>query len=370
MKRVVVKIGSSLLTDDSAALCTSKLNTLVTAIAGLQAAQTQVIMVTSGAIAAGFTELGFATKPQKVEQKQAAAAVGQGILMHAYRQSFLRYEQRTAQILLSRKDFSERESYTNALNTMSLLVDRGVIPIINENDSVATRELTFGDNDILAALVASLVHADLVILLTDIDGLYSGNPRVDPNAEKLHEVDEVTADILAVASTHGSAVGTGGMYAKVKAAEVALSMGCPLYVGQGNGLTTDTLAAIVEGRGDGTYFGRSQAPMRRKRQWIAYHAPIDGKIVVDQGAEEALAAGKSSLLPVGVIAVEGDFSADSVVAILSANAHLIARGIVRYSSDELKEVKGMNSEKVRTITRREKIDVVNRDNLVVVLPFD
>jgi glutamate 5-kinase len=354
-----------LLTGSRGALSREKLDTHVSAIAAARQAGHEVLVVSSGAIAAGFPELGYTEKPKVLEQKQAAAAVGQGILMHAYRESFLRFNMPVAQILLSRKDFSVRESYNNALNTISLLLERGVVPIINENDTVATREITFGDNDVLSALVGTLVHADLVVILTDIDGLYTGNPRTNPAASKVEWVPAVTDEILSLADTHGSAVGTGGMLAKVRAAEVALSLGSRLYVGTGVGQPSDHILDILSERGGGTYFGEQVTPMQRKKQWIAYHAAILGKVVVDDGAVQALLSGKHSLLPVGVRDVFGDFKSDDTIEILDPNGRIIGKGVSSLAASELLQVAGQSTAEACVRLQRDKIQVVHKDNLVL-----
>ena len=363
-KTVVVKIGSSLLTGARGVLSRDMLDAHCTAVASLRKVGHTVLIVSSGAIAAGFSELGFVERPKSVQHKQAAAAVGQSILMHAYRESFLASDITVAQVLLSRKDFAIRESYNNALNTLSFLMERGVVPVINENDTVATREITFGDNDVLSALVGTLVHADMVIILTDIDGLYTGNPRTDATAARIDRVQTITPEIFSLADAHGSSVGTGGMLAKIKAAEVALSLGSRLYVGSGINQPEDHLLRVLEGKGTGTYFGAEPTPMQRKKQWIAYHSEVCGRVMIDQGAEYALISQGTSLLPVGVIAVSGSFRVDDVIEVLNHEGILLGKGVARLTIDEVRQVLGCASPRVRELLGRDKVEVIHRDNFV------
>ncbi|HJV46123.1 MAG TPA: glutamate 5-kinase [Bacillota bacterium] len=361
--RVVVKIGSSSLTEEEGGIAHTKLNDHVDALASLINQGHEVILISSGAVAAGFTALGFHSRPTTIEMKQASAAVGQGQLIHTYSQSFARYNIPVAQILLTRRDFSSRKMYINAHNTMSALLGRGAIPIINENDTVSVDELTFGDNDMLSALVAGFLHADLLIILTDTDGLYNANPKTDPNAQKLDYVPRVTKEIEEMAGGAGSKVGTGGMRSKVIAAQTALSFGVRVFVGFGQG--EDKLIRIIQGEGAGTYFGSDHlSNMKSKKQWIAFHADVMGSIVVDQGAKTALLELGKSLLPSGITDVHGTFSEGDVIEVITSEGEKIGKGLINYSSQAIEKVKGNSSEVAMAIAKASKPEVIHRDEWV------
>ncbi|MFV9509687.1 glutamate 5-kinase [Tepidibacillus sp. LV47] len=253
--RIVIKIGSSSLTDQHGFLSHKKLEHHVKEIVKLLKAGHEVVLVSSGAVAAGFHLLGFEERPETIEGKQAAAAIGQGLLIQAYSEAFQKYHYTVAQILLTRNDFSNQKQYYYAYRTLSMLIKHSIIPVINENDTVAIDELTFGDNDQLSALVAGLIHADLLLLLTDIDGLYYSDPRSNPNAKKITYLEEITSQIENIASENGSKFGTGGMKSKIYAAKLALSFGVNVYIGKA--ITNCSFLDIIQGHGEGTYIGRS-----------------------------------------------------------------------------------------------------------------
>ena len=362
-QRIVVKIGSSSLTNVNGGLCKEKLIEHVAALSKLKKEGHEVVLISSGAVAAGFTDLGYPTRPVTLAGKQAAAAVGQGLLMQGYAEQFRKEGIVTAQLLLTRHDFSQQEQYNNAYSTLSELLKRGVLPIINENDSIAVEELTFGDNDMLSALVSGLVHADFLIILTDINGLYDDNPRQNPNAKKYAFLPAVTDELLVMAKGAGSKVGTGGMRSKIEAAKTALSLGVKVFIGKGEG--PDKLLDIVSGKGDGTYIGYSiHGSMKNKKQWIRLHSMVSGQIHIDAGAERAMIKNGKSLLPAGVKQVSGMFKAGDVVEVLNEKGERIGKGQINFTSEELVQIKGFSSEEARKLTNREKPEVIHRDNWV------
>ena len=361
--RVVVKIGSSSLTEPNAGLSTEKLTQHVSALAESHASGREVILVTSGAIAAGFRNLGLKSRPSRIEEKQAAAAVGQVKIMEAYVQAFARHQINVGQILLTRQDFSNRDSYNNALRTFTTLLKHRIIPIVNENDSVATGEINFGDNDVLAALVASLIKAEMLILLTDTDGLYDSDPSRSKSAKRIERVERVTSEILEGAKSTTSKAGTGGMYSKVRAASQAMANGIQVFVGQGG--KDDAIERIISGEGRGTYFGKSVTRgLRTKKQWIAFHAEPCGRITIDRGAVVAILERGKSLLPVGVKELSGGFKAGEVVEVFSNDGQLVGKGISNYSAANLRRVlgKSLNGEKSGKVKQR--LEVIHRDDWV------
>ncbi|MCJ8006485.1 glutamate 5-kinase [Lederbergia wuyishanensis] len=363
-QRIVVKIGSSSLTNDRGEIDQEKLNDHVQAVAKLRQARHEVILVSSGAVAAGFARLGYPSRPVTIKGRQAAAAVGQSVLIQSYIEKFSEYRIIPAQILLTRNDFSNRERYRNAFATIMELLERGILPIINENDTVSVEELTFGDNDMLSALVSGFIHADQLIILTDINGLYDSNPRQNPLAKKLDVLNEITEEMLEGTNEVGSKVGTGGMRSKLLAAKKATSLGVPVFIGKGQG--PDKLQEILHGNGDGTYISSADfPPINTSRQWIAFHSESTGKIYVDQGAEEAILYNGKSLLPAGVFKIHGTFQKGDVVEVYGMNG-LIGKGEVSYSSNELMmEIKRRNEEK-RTEALAPSVEVIHRNRWVQV----
>jgi glutamate 5-kinase len=341
-KRIVVKIGSSSLTNEKGAIDQEKLNDHVQALAALRQEGHEVLLVSSGAVAAGFTCLGYPSRPVTLKGKQAAAAVGQSLLIQSYIDKFSAFELVPAQILLTRTDFSNRERYRNAYFTIMELLERRILPIINENDTVSVEELTFGDNDMLSALVSGLIHADQLIILTDINGLYDADPRANPLAKKMDILENITDEMVSFAEGAGSKVGTGGMRSKLLAARMALSLGVPVFIGHGKG--AGKLMDILAGNGDGTYIQNSTlTSINTGRQWIAFHSEVSGEIYVDKGAEEAILFRGSSLLPAGIFKVSGHFQKGDVVEVYGSDG-LLGKGEVSYSSDELRNVIGKSSQ--------------------------
>lgn len=367
MKRIVVKIGSSLLTNKNGGLSESKLNEHADALAYLKKQGYEVILISSGAVAAGFSELGYPSRPVTLAGKQATAAVGQGLLVQAYTETLKAHGIVAAQLLLTRKIFGNEAQYGNVYNTLTELLKRSVLPIINENDSVAVDELTFGDNDMLSALVSGLVHADFLIMLTDINGLYESNPQTNPTAKRYDFLPSITEDLFNhTKNDSGSKFGTGGMTSKLSAAHTALSLGVHTFVGTGSG--QEKLLDILNGKGDGTYIGdRKPHNLNKPKQWIALHSPISGKIEIDEGAELAIMSNGKSLLPAGIKAFEGMFDIGDVVEITNANKTVIGRGQVNYSSSDLNRIKGLASADAMVKTERSRPEAIHRDRLVLSL---
>ncbi|MDC3414210.1 glutamate 5-kinase [Terrihalobacillus insolitus] len=362
-QRIVVKIGSSSLTNSDGSLCTEKITEHVTAISKLTKQGDEVILISSGAVAAGFPVLGYRTRPVTLAGKQAAAAVGQGLLMQKYYEYFQLEGIVTAQLLLTRQNFSQQDQYNNAYSTLTELLKRGVLPIINENDSIAVDELTFGDNDMLSALVSGLTHADFLIILTDINGLYDGIPHKHSQAKKYTFLPEITDDLLAIAGKAGSKVGTGGMRSKLEAVKTALSIGVQAFIGKGEG--TNKLLDIASGKGDGTYIGYSiNASVKNKKQWIGIHSNVAGRIVIDAGAECAVLINGKSLLPSGVKALSGTFESGDVVEVWSEKGDLIGKGQINFTAEELALIKGYSNQEAKVKTKRDRAEVIHRNNWV------
>lgn len=361
---VVVKIGSSSLTTASGTISEEKIRDHIEALAFIKKQGHEVILISSGAVAAGFGALGYPSRPKSVAGKQAAAAVGQALLMQHYISHFKPFGIVPAQILLTRQDFYSLERFHNLYNTINELLQRGMLPIINENDSVSIEELTFGDNDMLSALVSGFLHANALIILTDINGLYDGNPKVLKEAKKYHFIPRIYDDLLEVAGDSGSSLGTGGMKSKLLAAKKALSFGVSVFVGTGKG--KEKLLHILEGKGDGTYIGGSfQTQMQMKKQWIAFHSQPAGIVEIDAGAELAIVTNGKSLLPVGVTKVIGEFNAMDVVEVHNQQGELIGKGQIYYSSKNLQMVKGLPSEQSKNFSINKRAEVIHRNNWVI-----
>ncbi len=334
-QRIVIKIGSSSLTGKNGALSIEKVRLYVEAIANVKRAGHEVVLISSGAVAAGFSKLGYPTRPVTIAGKQAAAAVGQALLMQAYIDEFAKHAMTPAQLLLTRDDFSDQTRYSNAYSTLNELLKRGAIPIINENDSISIVELTFGDNDMLSALVSGLCHASTLCMMTDVNGLYDANPQTNKNAKKIHYIPKLTKELLALAGDSGSSVGTGGMKSKASAAQTALSLGVDVFIGKGEHV--DMFLDIMTGKGDGTYIGsfQSEPVMPMKKQWIALHSTSAATVTIDAGAAQALLKGGKSLLPVGVVAVDGDFTEGDVINVMNEQEELLGKGKASMDITEL-----------------------------------
>ncbi|WP_416150560.1 glutamate 5-kinase [Salipaludibacillus sp. HK11] len=355
-KRVVVKIGSSSLTEKDGQLSVAKLRKFVEAIASFKTNGHEVILISSGAVAAGFRSIGYPTRPVTVSGKQAAAAVGQSLLMQGYAEAFHEKGLITAQLLLTRQDFLQEVQYENASNTLKELLKRHVIPIINENDSTVIEELTFGDNDMLSALVSGFLHADHLFILTDIDGIYDSNPVTNPQARKFPFLSEITDDLFEKAQGSSSKVGTGGMLSKLHAAKTALSMGVDVFIGKGD--DSNMLFDILDGHGNGTYLSPSEHRiMKNKKQWIAYHSSSKGQMTLDKGAETAVLKQGKSILPVGITSLNGDFMKNDVVEVLNERGQIIGKGKVNYHASQL-EMMLHNADK---LAKSKPAEAIHRD---------
>lgn len=352
-KRIVIKIGSSSLTNSRGRLDNSRMLALSHAIADLFKQGWQPVLVSSGAVATGLGHLGWQRANLTMPERQAAASVGQGLLMEKYNEFFLSQDIKVGQILLTREDLADRRRYLNARNTFNALLNGHVLPIVNENDTVAIAEIRFGDNDTLSALVAGLVEAELLILLTDIDGLYSGDPRKDPDAKFIPLVHQVDEALIKVAGDSGSSVGTGGMRTKLTAARIAARSGVETVVASGQ--EPAILSAIAAGEPLGTRFEASPHTLRSRKQWIAFGSVARGTIMVDQGAVKALTDDHKSLLAVGVTAIQGNFPTGSVVSVKDEQGMELARGITNLSSTDLRLI-------IKNPSRG--LEVINRDWLV------
>lgn len=362
-RRIVIKIGSSLLTDSkSGTLDWEWVRALASDIARLRARGQDVVVVSSGAIALGRTRLGFGARPLKLEEKQAAAAAGQASLAHAYEEALKPYDITVAQVLLTIEDTEERRRYLNARGTLNVLLGLGAVPLINENDTVATTEIRYGDNDRLAARVALMVSADCLVLLSDVDGLYSEDPSTNPNAEFIAEVSRITPEIEAMAGSAQSPTGSGGMKTKLEAAKMALSGGCHVLIA--NGKLREPLKALENG-GRRTWFVPSSSPRAARKQWIGASLRPAGRLIIDDGAAAALARGKS-LLPAGVTAVEGDFNRGDAIDIVDGRGRELGRGLCAYSTGDARRIMGHKSGEIEAVLGyRGRDEMVHRDDLAL-----
>ena len=364
-KRIVIKVGTSTITYANGKRNFSQIDRLAREISDLQNQGKEMILVTSGAVAVGVDRMGLPGKPKTIPGKQAAAAVGQGVLMHTYEKFFADYGQIVAQVLITKTEAIDRHRYTNTRNTFMELMRQRVIPIVNENDVVALDELKIGHNDNMSALVAGIVDADLVIILSDVDGLYTANPQTHPDAVIVPEVAEITPEIEASAGGVGSARGTGGMATKIQAAKAATSSGIHLVIASGT--EKNAITRVLQGEELGTLFVSRENRLQFRKRWLAFGAKIAGSIVVDDGCAKAIRkAGGCSILPAGVFAVQGEFLPGSTVSVIDKDAHELARGLVHYSSAELEQIKGCNSGEIANILGHKNFDeVIHRDDLVI-----
>ena len=324
-KRIVFKVGTSSLTHADGRVSRHKIKTITSQLALLHEAGHELILVSSGAIAAGFSALGFKKRPTKIPDKQACAAVGQGLLLEEYTSQLLLRQIVSAQILLNQSDFADERRYKNAHQAISVLLQRGAIPIINENDTVAIEEMKVGDNDTLSAQVAAMVQADLLVLLTDVDGLYTGNPHNDPTAKRLVHINRITSDVIAMAGGAGSQNGTGGMLTKLKAATIATESGVPVYIC--SSLKDDALLEAVNWQVDGTLFLAEEKGLKTQKQWLAFYAKSEGAVWIDSGATKALLDNGKSLLVSGVTKSSGAFSYHDIISVYDEKTNqLIGKG--------------------------------------------
>jgi glutamate 5-kinase len=362
VRRVVLKVGSSLLVSLGTGLNKAFISRLGGELAGLKEKGLEVVMVSSGAIAAGMERLGLTKRPKTISELQAAAAIGQGRLMHVYEEAFIPWGLTVAQVLITRDDMRDRKRYINARNTLLTLLDLGIIPIINENDSVVVEEIKFGDNDLLAALVTSLVDADLLLILTDAPGLCTGDPR--HGGKLISLVHGVTKEVEAMAQGSQTEVGTGGMTSKVGAAKLAARCGVSTVVTGCSDLKV--LDRIFAGEQQGTLFLPGKRRLKGRKQWIGFTLRPKGRLILDQGAHEAIMKGGKSLLPSGIIAVEGTFDRGDAVSCLDPRKKEFARGLVNYDAHELQQIMRRQSSQIEKILGYKYTDeVIHRDNLVI-----
>jgi len=367
--RVVIKVGSSLLTSEKRkGIRTSFLRQLASQIHWLQGRGLQCLVVTSGAIAAGLFELGLAKRPHEIAELQALAAVGQSNLMHAYEVTFRQFGVKVAQILLTRDDFAQRHRYANAHQTLLQLFKHGIVPIINENDTVAVEEIKFGNNDTLGALVAHLAEADLLVILSDIDGFYSEDPRLNPKAKLISSVAKLDEDLTKGATRSVSMLGTGGMKSKIQAAKSMIQSGIPMAIANGN--TRDVLKSLFRSEDIGTFFFPSEKRMPSKKRWLAWGVKPSGEIVVDDGAKKAVVELNKSLLPTGVRQIYGEWEKGDIVKITDLNRNEVAHGVANYSSRELELIKGLKSATIiDKLGASAPAEVVHKDQMVKIQPF-
>lgn len=363
-KRVVIKVGSSTLAPGEGGLDRAFVASLVAQLGALIASGHQVLLVSSGAIAAGVERLGMVKRPSDMPSLQAAASVGQVALVETYAECFASYGVTVGQVLLTQHDTAHRESYLHARDTLERLLDLGAVPVINENDTVAVDEIRFGDNDGLAALVATMVGADLVILLTDIEGLYDADPRFSDEARLLENVAELTEDLIGAAGGAGSDAGSGGMRTKLEAARMLMKAGITAVVCDGR--RADVLGDVVEGRAVGTVFTPGEGSISARKLWIALAHKPAGEVIVDDGARTALVEGHKSLLPAGVVGVSGSFEPGDAVLLKDVSGSVIARGLSELAAVDIERVKGMKSSEIaEAFPRLAGKAVVHTDHLVV-----
>ncbi len=367
VRRVVLKVGSRVLTGKGRTLSQPVFDRLAREISATKKRGYEVVLVSSGAIAAGMGRLGLLEKPKMMPEKQASAAIGQSALMWNYEKAFSFYGEKVAQVLLTRDDLSNRNRYLNARNTLLALLDFGVIPIINENDTVVVQEIKFGDNDNLSALVTNLVNADLLVILSDIDGLYDKDPRVHKSARLIRFVDQVTEELEQRATGTLSPFSIGGMVTKLQAARKAALFGVPTVLA--NGMVEGLLEKILRGEEVGTLFTSQVNKLTSRKHWIAFTLEPQGRIIVDEGAKRAILQRGKSLLPSGVLSAEGKFSLGDPVALSDGNGQEFAKGLTNYDSSEINKIKGLKTSEVESrLGYKYSDEIVHRDDLVCLSP--
>jgi glutamate 5-kinase len=363
-KRLVIKVGSSLVTNDGKGLDHAAIAKWAHQISQLRQLGKEVVLVSSGAIAEGMQRLGFEKRPTGIHELQACAAVGQMGLAQIYETSFSAHDLRTAQVLLTHADLADRERYLNARSTLFTLLRLGVVPIINENDTVVTDEIKFGDNDTLGALVANLLEADSLIILTDQRGLFTADPRKDPAAQFVHEAKAGDASLEAMAGGAGSGIGRGGMLTKILAAKRAATSGAHTIIAWGR--EDQVLTRLATGEAIGTQLTAQTAQLTARKQWMADHLQTAGKVVLDAGAVQKLTKEGKSLLPIGVIAVDGDFGRGDVITCTDEAGRAIARGISNYASSEARRIMRHPSADIAALLGFvEEPELIHRDNMVL-----
>ena len=364
VRRIVVKVGSSILASREMGLHRTVFSQLAKEISNLKNQGYEIILVSSGAIAAGMEKLGFQTRPQTITQKQAAAAVGQSRLMNIYENYFSRHQQTVAQVLLTHDDLSHRRRFMNARNTLLALLKLGIIPIINENDTVAVDEIKVGDNDNLSALITNLIEADLLIILTDIDGLCDSDPRLNPQAKCIPLIEDVDMGMEGIIGGTGGEWRVGGMVTKVEAARKVSRFGSPTIIARGT--KEGILHQILAGKEIGTLILPKEEALSSRKGWIAFHLKPKGEVTVDEGAKKAICQRGKSLLPSGIVKVTGTFDRGDAVACVGPRGKEFARGIVNYTISELEKIKGLRSNQIEKVLGFKYSDeAIHRDDLVV-----
>jgi glutamate 5-kinase len=363
-QRIVVKIGSSLVTNHGQGLDHARLSSIAEQIAHLKEEKKTVVLVSSGAIAEGMQRLNWKKRPHELYKLQAAAAVGQMGLVQAYESCFYNHKLQAAQLLLTHEDLSDRKRYLNARSTLTTLLDMNVVPIINENDSVATDEIRFGDNDTLAALVTNLIEADVLVILTDQAGLYTTDPRIDSKAKLLNRVMVEDPAIEQMAGGTGSSIGRGGMLTKIIAAKHAARSGAHTIIASGH--EENILIRLAQGESVGTQLLTNTKKLAARKQWLADHLQVHGSITLDEGAVKALTVEGKSLLPIGVIETTDNFERGEVVNCINAKGEEIARGLINYSAAETRKILRCASSEIETILGYvDEMELIHRDNLVL-----
>lgn len=362
-RRCVVKIGSALLTNDGLGLNREGIARWVKQIVDLRRRNIECVLVSSGAVAEGMSRLGWKTRPHALHELQAAAAIGQMGLVQAYETEFKQYGMHTAQILLTHDDLSNRKRYLNARSTLRTLLGLNIVPVVNENDTVVFEEIRFGDNDTLAALVANLIEADHLIILTDQAGLYDKNPRQFPDAQLISEAQADDKNLDSMVSSEGGVLGRGGMFTKLRAARLALRSATSTIIAYGR--EDNILNHLLDGEALGTYLAAGQSPVAARKQWLAGHLQLRGKLIIDAGASRRLRETGASLLAVGVRGVEGKFQRGEVVSCVDEQGVEVARGLVNYNSEEVTKLLGQSSDKIESILGYvDEEELIHRDNLI------
>ncbi|PMP94780.1 MAG: glutamate 5-kinase [Thermodesulfobacterium geofontis] len=355
VKKIVLKVGSAVITKEDEGLDYQVLHNLSYEINRLIKSGYKVILVSSGAIACGRAKMKYYKKPISLTEKQALAAVGQAALIQAYEDMFQQYGIKVAQILLTNEDLSQRERYINAKKTLEMLLKWGIIPIVNENDTVTTEGIRFSDNDILSALVAGTIEADILIVLSDVDSLYKEDPRINPQAERISEVEEITPEIMSMAGKNPGRLGRGGMYSKLLSAQMVNSMGIPMVILPGR------MPLVIEkfwsGNDIGTIFWAKERKLSMRKLWIKYYIKPEGKLFIDEGAEKAIIENGKSLLIGGIVSIEGNFPKDACVECVNLKGKSLAKGLTNFSAQELLKLK-ISEDKINK-------EVIHRDNLVI-----
>ena len=362
--RIVVKVGTSTLAHETGKLDLYRIDHLIRELADLKNQGKEILLVSSGAIAAGLGKLGLSQKPDSIPEKQAIAAIGQGVLMHIYEKFFAEYGQIMGQVLLTKENSVRHNQYIHSRDSLLAQLAIGAIPVINENDAVSVDEIKIGDNDNLSAMVATLVDADALIILSDIEGLYTANPAVHPEAQLIHEIPEITPEVERIAGGAGSKLGTGGMMTKIQAAQIAMSAGVTMVIASGS--REDVIRDVLAGHEVGTVFPARESHLRVRKSWLAFGKRLAGEIIVDDGCATAMRENGSSVLAAGVTALDGEFRAGNTVRVMTRDQQEIARGIVNYDAATLQKLLGHKTEDFHQLVEGNgPAEVIHRDNMVL-----